>query len=54
MRADPVGGCAGAGGGGSIRGAISERRLVLTTQGVVPVPAASATEVVPLHFAAAE
>ena len=34
--------------------AISERRLVLTTQGVVPVPAASATEVVPLHFAAAE
>jgi len=36
------------------QGAISERRLVLTTQGVVPVPAASATEVVPLHVAAAE
>jgi hypothetical protein len=36
------------------QGAISERRLVLTAQGVVPVPAASPTEIVPLHVAAAE
>ena len=34
--------------------AISERRAVLTAQGVVPVPTSSATEVVPLHIAAAE
>jgi TRAP-type uncharacterized transport system substrate-binding protein len=36
------------------QGAISERRAVLTAQGVVPVPTSSATEVVPLHIAAAE
>ena len=34
--------------------AISERRAILTAQGVVPVTAAPATEVVPLHIAAAE
>jgi TRAP-type uncharacterized transport system substrate-binding protein len=36
------------------QGAISERRAMLTAQGAVPVPASSATEVVPLHIAAAE
>jgi TRAP-type uncharacterized transport system substrate-binding protein len=36
------------------QGAISERRAILTAQGVVPVTAAPATEVVPLHIAAAE
>ncbi len=34
--------------------AISERRAILTAQGVVPLPAAPVTEVVPLHIAAAE
>jgi TRAP-type uncharacterized transport system substrate-binding protein len=34
--------------------AISERQAILTAQGVVPVPATSGTEVVPLHVAAAE
>ncbi len=34
--------------------AISERRAILTAQGVVPVTAAPVTEVVPLHIAAAE
>jgi TRAP-type uncharacterized transport system substrate-binding protein len=38
------------------QGAISERRAILTVQGVVPAPAApaGAPEVVPLHIAAAE
>jgi TRAP-type uncharacterized transport system substrate-binding protein len=36
------------------QGAISERRAILTTLGVVPVPPAAEPEVVPLHVAAAE
>ncbi len=36
------------------QGAISERRAILTAQGVMPAPPAKEQEVVPLHVAAAE
>jgi TRAP-type uncharacterized transport system substrate-binding protein len=36
------------------QGAVSERRAILTAQGVLPVRSGAATEVVPLHIAAAE